>query len=83
MVDYTRKPAQFRLPAWAKDFLAQEAAEQGVTKTQVIVDALECLKRARFEALLEEGYRGTAEFDLQEVRAWDATLADGLEDEEW
>lgn len=83
MVEHTKKPAQFRLPAWAKEFLAQEAAEQGVTKTQVIVEALECYKRTRFEAQLEEGYRETAEFDQAAARDSAATLADGLEDEEW
>lgn len=83
MTEYKAKPAQFRLPKWAKEFLAEEAADRGVTKTQVILDGLECLKRERFEDLMREGYLEMAEEDLAEARAWESTLADGLEDEEW
>lgn len=82
MAGYT-KPTQFRLPPWAVDFIARETAERGVTKTDVVLEALERLKRERFEELMAEGYREMAEFDLQEVREWDCTLMDGLEDEEW
>jgi hypothetical protein len=83
MAGYTTKPTQFRLPPWAVDFIARETAERGVTKTDVVLEALERLKRERFEELMAEGYREMAEFDLQEVREWDCTLMDGLEDEEW
>ncbi len=83
MAEYTKKPTQFRLPAWAVDFIAQETSERHVTKTDVVVEALDCLKRRRFEQLMAEGYRETAEQTLEEVREWDGTLADSLEDEEW
>jgi len=83
MAGYTTKPTQFRLPPWAVDFIARETAERGVTKTDVVLEALERLKRERFEELMAEGYREMAEFDLQEVREWDCTLMDGLEGEEW
>ena len=83
MKEYTTKPAQFRLPRWAHEFLAQEAAATGTTKTDVVVEALETLKEKRFQDLMEEGYRVCGEIILEEVREWDATLADGLEDEDW
>lgn len=83
MTHYEPKPAQFRLPAWAHEFLVQEAAERGVTKTDVVLEALEQYKRTRFEELMKEGYLECADRLLEEVREWDPTLADGLEDEEW
>lgn len=83
MTEYTTKPAQFRLPQWAHEFLAQEAAATGATRTDVVIDALEALKQKRFHDLMEEGYRVCGEIILEEVREWDATLADGLEDEDW
>jgi hypothetical protein len=83
VTEYTTKPAQFRLPKWAHEFLAQEAGTTGATKTDVVVEALADLKEKRFHDLMEEGYRVCGEIMLEEVREWDATLADGLEDEEW
>ena len=83
MTEYTTKPAQFRLPAWAHDFIAQEAAAAGATKTDIVIEALETLKEKRFDDLMCEGYRVCGDILLEEVREWDATLADGLEDEEW
>ncbi|MDO8964403.1 MAG: hypothetical protein Q7W30_07945 [Coriobacteriia bacterium] len=83
MAEYTTKPAQFRLPSWAHEFLAQESAAGGVTKTDVVVEALETLREKRFSELMAEGYRICGDLILEEVREWDATLADGLEDEDW
>lgn len=81
--DYTTKPAQFRLPAWAHEFLAQEASATGTTKTDVVVEALEEYKTKRFDQLMAEGYRELAEENLREVREWDSALMDGLEAGEW
>lgn len=83
MAEYTPKPAQFRLPAWAHEFLARESSTRGVSKTDVVLAALESHKRARFEELMKEGYLAMAEENLAEARAWEFTLMDGLEDEEW
>jgi molybdopterin converting factor small subunit len=83
MTGYTTKPAQFRLPAWAHEFIAREAAATSATKTDVVVEALEALKAKRFDEVMGEGYKVCGDALLDEVREWDATLADGLEDEEW
>jgi len=83
MMEYSTKPAQFRLPSWAHEFLAQEASATGSTKTDVLVEALGEYKEKRFHELMAEGYRVCGQVTLEEVREWDATLADGLEDEEW
>ncbi len=83
MAQYTTKPAQFRLPAWAHDFLAQEAASTGTSKTEVVLEALEEYKRARFEEHLAEGYREWGEENLAQSKASDGALMDGLEPEQW
>jgi hypothetical protein len=83
MIEYTTKPAQFRLPAWAHDFIAQESAARGTTKTDVVVEALATYRDKRIEERMVEGYRVCGDIILEEVREWDATLADGLEDDEW
>ena len=83
MAQYTTRPAQFRLPPWAHDFLAQEAAATGASKTDVVLDALEEYKRRRFEQLLAEGYREWADENLASAKEWDGALMDGLEPEEW
>ena len=49
MSESVTKPAQFRLPAWAHEFIAQEASEQGVTKTEIVTEALEAYRRVRLE----------------------------------
>jgi hypothetical protein len=83
MTEYARKPAQFRFPAWAHEFLAEEASATGTSKTEVLVEALAVLKEQRFNELMAEGYRVCGDIILEEVREWDDTLADGLEDEDW
>ncbi len=81
--DYSTKPAQFRLPPWAHEFLAQESSASGVTKTDVVLQALDDYRRKRFEELLIEGYTEMADEDLAEARSWEFALMDGLEPEEW
>ena len=83
MKDYTTKPAQFRFPKWAHEFLAQESAAKGVSKTEVLVEALAAYKRREFDALMAEGYIEMADEDLAEAKLWEPTLMDGLEDDEW
>lgn len=83
MTEYATKPAQFRLPAWAHDFVAREAAATNATKTDVVVEALAALKAKRFDEAMSAGYRACGDDILEEVREWDVTLADGLEDESW
>ena len=83
MTEYTPKPAQFRLPAWAHEFLAEESSARDTTKTDVVLEALECLKEKRFNELMAEGYTAMAEENLAEARAWEPTLMDGMEEEEW
>jgi hypothetical protein len=80
--DSKTKPAQFRFPAWAHEFLAEESASTGASKTEILVEALETYKTKRLEERMAEGYREMSEEDLLEAKQWEPTLADGL-GEEW
>lgn len=83
MSDYRAKPSQFRLPAWAHEFLAEESAATGSTKTDVVLEALGAYRRRRIEEELADGYSVWSAANLEEVREWDGTLMDGLVDEGW
>lgn len=63
------KPASFRLPQWVLDFLERKAEERQESKTQIVVEAVACLRDHESAMLMEEGYREMA----QEAR----TLAEG------
>jgi len=55
------RPVQVRLPEAVDDFLTQLAAERDESKTQIVVEAIECLRRQVLERRLEAGYRELAE----------------------
>ncbi|PKQ30028.1 MAG: hypothetical protein CVT60_02310 [Actinobacteria bacterium HGW-Actinobacteria-10] len=86
-MDYTEEnspttPTQFRLPRWAREFLVEESAARGTTRTDVVLEALGEYREKRLHERLAEGYSACADTALAEVNDWDATLADGLE-REW
>jgi hypothetical protein len=54
------KPVQFRLPAWAREFLDEKSQQMGSTKTDVVIVALQCLQEKETAALMAEGYRELA-----------------------
>lgn len=83
MSGYTRKPAQFRLPAWAHEFIAEESASSGISKTDVVLEALESYRRSKRDDLLADGYREYAAENVEAAKAWEGTLGDGLEPGEW
>jgi hypothetical protein len=83
MGESPRKPAQFRFPKWAHEFLAQESAATGVSKTEIITEALAAYRTKRFEEQMIEGYIAMADENLAEAKLWEGTLMDGLEPEEW
>jgi hypothetical protein len=50
------KLVNVRLPAWAIDFVDSRSAEAGITKTQVVIEAISCLREEQVQALMREGY---------------------------
>ncbi len=71
MTPYTSRtrPAQFRFPEWAHLFVAERSAATGATKTEVVLEALECLRMRDIEGQMAEGYiaRAAEERELAEV----------------
>jgi len=61
-----KKPVQVRLPGWARDFVTEQARERRQTKSDVVIEALDCLRERQVEALMEEGYRalGDSQHDV-------------------
>lgn len=59
------KPVQFRLPVWAREFLEEQSRQAGSTKTEVVVEALQCLREKELAALMAEGYRELAQYNKQ------------------
>ena len=56
--------------AWAdRRFLTALAEERGETKTEIVVEALECLRRQLIERRMEAGYRDLADEERQLVTA--------------
>jgi len=54
------RPVQVRLPEAVDDFLTGLAQELGESKTQIVVEALGCLRQQLLERRLEAGYRELA-----------------------
>jgi hypothetical protein len=51
---------QVRLPMPVDELLTRLAHERGTSKTQIVVDALECLEEQQLERHMEAGYRELA-----------------------
>ena len=54
------RPVQVRLPEAVDDLLTELARERGESKTSVVIEALECLRRQELERRMEAGYRELA-----------------------
>jgi len=63
------RPVQVRLPEPVDAFLAALAEERGETKTEIVVEALECLRQQLIERRMEAGYRDLADEERQIVTA--------------
>ena len=72
----TAIPINVRLPAWASEFVERRASETGATKTQVLVDAIACLRAAHVQALMREGYEEMRQANRQMAEE-DLAAADG------
>jgi len=63
------RPVQVRLPEPVDDFLTGLARELGQSKTQLVVEAIECLRQQLLERRMEAGYRELADEQGQLVAA--------------
>jgi hypothetical protein len=80
---YSTRPATFRLPPWVDEFLREESAAYGSTKTEVLITAVAEYRRSRLEQRMAEGYETLSGTLLEEVCAWDAGIGPGQVDSEW
>jgi hypothetical protein len=69
------RPVQVRLPEPVDDFLTGLAQERGESKTQIVQEALECLRQQLLERRMEAGYR---ELSGEQSQLVTAGLAAGL-----
>ena len=63
------RPVQVRLPEAADALLSGLAHELGRSKTQIVIEALDCLQKQRLERQMEAGYRELADAQAQTVIA--------------
>jgi hypothetical protein len=61
----TTRPFNIRLPQWALDFISQRARDCGLTKTEVVLEALRRLKQEDQAALMRQGYAELRELDVR------------------
>jgi len=69
MATVMRKSSTFRLPVSVDEFLAAKASDWQTTKTDVVIEAVNCLQKRDVEALMAEGYRESAGADLEIAEA--------------
>ncbi len=68
------------LPAELAGFVESYRKRRGLrSRSQVFEEALKLLRSRD----LESAYRQASEADAETNRAWDVTVADGLDDETW
>jgi len=60
MAGHTTRQAQFRLPIWVNEYLAQRATRTGRTRTDVVIEAVACLREREEAESMEVGYREQA-----------------------
>ena len=80
---YSTRPATFRLPPWVDEFLREESAAYGSTKTEVLITAVAEYRRSRLEQRMAEGYEAFSGHLIEEVREWDAGIGPGQVDSQW
>ncbi len=57
------KPFNIRMPAWAIDYIDLRSKERGITKTDVVVEALWRLRTDDVRRLMRAGYEEMRETD--------------------
>jgi Arc/MetJ-type ribon-helix-helix transcriptional regulator len=76
MSNVARQQITVRLPKSLVDFVDRKAQDEHATRTDVLIDAISCLKARDMEALMTEGCRDRADLDL---RIAEENLAIGAE----
>jgi len=72
------RPVQVRLPEPVHEFLTGLARDRGESKTQIVTEALECLRQQMLERHMESGYRDLARAQGRQGEIVTAGLAASL-----
>lgn len=56
MARQATRQAQFRLPLWVNEYLEERAVQSGRTKTDVVIEAVTCLRDREEAETMERGY---------------------------
>lgn len=59
------RPFNVRLPQWAMDFISERARSSGLTKTEVVLEALRRLQQEDQAVLMRQGYAEWRELDVR------------------
>jgi hypothetical protein len=72
------KPFNIRLPNWAVEFIELRSVERGTTKTQVVLEALLCLRSSDLRTLMRLGYEEMREINRGMAEEGMAASTEGL-----
>lgn len=61
--------------------LTEEAEREGISVIEMLEAAVDLLEEQRLLASMDESYRKHGDEIREEMKAWDATLLDGLDSE--
>lgn len=81
MAQQTTRQAQFRLPLWVNEYLERRALQNGRTKTDVVVEAVTCLRDREQAEAMERGYREQAALNAEIAESAMAAATEVLD--EW
>ena len=70
-------PFNIRLPVWAVEYIDRRSVDQGTTKTQVVVEALACLRAEDLNSLMRQGYEEMRELNRSMADEASAVSTDG------
>ena len=72
------RPFNIRMPAWAIDYIEQRSKDRGITKTDVVVEALWRLRADDMRRLMRAGYEEMRDADRRLAEEVTAVSESGL-----
>jgi hypothetical protein len=76
----TAETTTIRVRRTTQKRLAEEAKQRGTSVVEVLEAAVDLLEEQRLLASMEESYRRHGDEIREEMKIWDSTLLDGLDD---
>jgi hypothetical protein len=73
------RPFNIRMPTWAIEYIEERSKDRGITKTDVVVEALWRLRADDVRRLMRAGYEEMRETDRRLAEEVTVAAEDGLE----